>query len=70
MLVIRSVLNKLGYVVHETKIEGNAMGALENRVRLGCIAVSRGLDNLDLNEIKPLREKESSLNDVLEYVAL
>lgn len=70
MLVIRSVLSKLGYVVHETKIEGNAMGALENRVRLGCIAVSRGLDNLDLNEIKPLREKESSLKDVLEYVAL
>ena len=65
MMVIRSVLSALGYVVHETVLNGNVMGALEDRDRLCMVAVSSPVA-IDLTQIKPIRTKEAQLMDVME----
>lgn len=71
MEVIRSVLASLGYVVQERILDGNEFGALEKRKRLCAVAISNGLEGLfDLNAVMPIREPESSLNDVLEPLPL
>lgn len=67
MEVIRSVLSSLGYVLQERILDGNEFGVLEKRKRLCAVAISKGLEGLfDLNEVMPIREPESCLNDVLE----
>lgn len=68
MTVIRQVLSEIGYKVHETILDGNQMGALEARKRLCVVAITDGLDGFDINNIEPLRTKESCLNDVMEFI--
>jgi len=68
MTVIRQVLSEIGYQVHETILDGNQMGALEARKRLCVVAITEGLNGFDINNIKALRTKETSLNDVMECI--
>jgi len=68
MMVIRSVLTELGYVVQEMILDGNEFGALEARKRLCMIATTKGLKVPDIANLKPLRQKEHCINDILEHV--
>lgn len=71
MVVIRSVLESLGYVLKEAVLNGNDLGALERRNRMVLVAVSRGLpDVFDFSELVTLREKEESISEILENVPL
>lgn len=67
MGVIRSVLGHLGYEVHEEVLNGNEMGALENRDRMCMIAVTRGIA-FDFEGIKPVRHKETNIAQILDAV--
>lgn len=66
--VIRAALTTYGYQIHETVLEGNDFGALEDRRRLCMIAVSSKL-TLDLDALVPTRNKEACLGDVLEDIS-
>jgi len=68
MTVIRHVLTELGYVLHETILEGNEFGALESRKRLCVVGITKGLEGFNVGNIIPLREKEPCLNSVLESI--
>jgi len=68
MTVIRQVLTELGYELHEKIINGNEYGALESRKRLCLIGLTKGLVGFDVNNIIPLRKKESCLNDITESI--
>lgn len=69
MMVIRSVLQSLGYQLFECVMEGGQFGALENRARMAVVAYTPGLiDSLLLEEITPIRRKEPSLASVLDEV--
>lgn len=68
MTVIRSVLSELGYDVHETILDGNEMGALEARKRMCMVALTKGLDGFDLSTIKPVRQKENNIAEILEII--
>ncbi len=65
MMVIRNVLSGLGYEVQETVLDGHALGALERRDRLCMLAVSKGIE-ADLGKLEPVRQREASLQEVLE----
>ncbi len=69
MSVIRAVLEKRGYEIHEAVLEGNAMGALEDRKRFVMVAVTRGLP-FDFSAIRPIRGKEQTLGEILEALPL
>lgn len=66
--VIRSVLDDLGYRITEKVLNGNDFGALENRNRLCMVAVSEGLPDVDLDSLSPVRQKESTISEILEDV--
>ena len=68
MEVIRSVLDSLGYDVQEHLLDGNDYGVLEKRKRLCIMAVSKGLEGLNLEETQPIRKKEHSLSEILDDV--
>ena len=70
MVVIRSVLTSLGYRVTETVLDGNDFGSLERRKRLCVIALSDGIADLSLDEIKPVKTKELHINEILEPISL
>lgn len=65
--VIRQVLEKWGYELHETELDGAVMGALEERKRLCVVAVTRGI-RFDWGLLAPMRRKEASLGEVLEEI--
>lgn len=65
--VIRAAFATWGYRVHETILEGNAMGALEDRKRLCMVAVSPQLA-IDLEHLVPTRDKEATLGEILEDI--
>ncbi|MBY8168127.1 DNA cytosine methyltransferase [Vibrio fluvialis] len=67
MEVIRSVLKTLGYTLHETNLNGNEFGALENRDRMAAIAVSKNM-SLDLDGLVPLDDKPDNIQAVLERI--
>lgn len=67
--VITSVLEQMGYFIHDTILDGHAMGALENRQRLCMVAMTRGLEGLNLDNLQPIRQREGSINEILESVA-
>jgi DNA (cytosine-5)-methyltransferase 1 len=70
MMVIRSVLGSLGYRLFECVLDGNAYGALENRSRMAVVAYTEGMiDSLRVQDVLPLRNKESTLASVLEEIA-
>lgn len=68
--VIRSVLSSLGYTIQERILNGNEFGALERRKRLCVLALSRGIEGVDLDRIAPVRAKERCIKDILEPLPL
>lgn len=68
MEVIKSVLNTLGYEVKLTVLNGNDFGTIENRDRMALIAVTKELDDFDINSIVPFKERENSINELLEPI--
>ncbi|WP_210467497.1 DNA cytosine methyltransferase [Vibrio crassostreae] len=70
MAVIRSVLGNLGYNTHERTFGGNEFGCLEDRKRLGVIALSKGLPSINLDDVKPSRVKEDDIASILEPIPL
>ena len=66
MEVIRSVLDQLGYDIHEKVFDGGQW-ALEDRKRFVMLAVTKGLE-IDLDAIEPSRIREARLGDILEDV--
>ncbi len=69
-VVIRSVLDSLGYEMQERILEGPEFGSLENRKRLCGIALSKGLGGFDLSNVRTLHNKPATLADILESVPL
>ncbi|KZK96632.1 MULTISPECIES: DNA cytosine methyltransferase [unclassified Pseudovibrio] len=69
MTVIRSVLGSLGYKLSERVFEGNEFGALEARKRLCVVAMTEGLELLDLDSVEPLIKKPVTLNEILEPIS-
>lgn len=48
--VVRACLDVMGYDIHETTLDGHALGALERRIRFAAIAVTKGMNlSLDLS---------------------
>ena len=70
MVVIRSVLQSLGYKIQERVLSGNEFGVLEERKRLCCIAISEGVEGFDLDKVVPSRQKPNTINDILDAVPL
>lgn len=70
MEVIRSVLSNLGYVIQERILGGNEFGALENRKRLCVVAISKGIEGFDINDVLPERVKEATISEILEELPL
>ncbi|NVL49984.1 DNA cytosine methyltransferase [Pseudomonas syringae pv. actinidiae] len=69
MTVIRSVLSNLGYDVSETVLDGPTLGSLEKRKRMCMVATTPGVCGpVDFEQLVPVREKESKLADVLDFV--
>ena len=67
--VVSDVLKQWGYDLHETVLDGNAMGALEDRKRLCLVAVTKGVP-FDLTGLAAVREKEATLGEVLEDIPI
>lgn len=71
MAVIRDTLSVLGYRLQETTLSGADYGALENRTRMCFVAISEALpDTFSLDNVVPIRKKESCLGEVLEDIPL
>lgn len=68
--IIKGVLKSKGYVVYDRDLEGNEFGCLENRKRMSVVVLSKGLSGFDINKIKPTKQIENSINDILEPIAL
>jgi DNA (cytosine-5)-methyltransferase 1 len=68
MVVIRSVLESLGYSLQERILDGCEFGVLEKRERLCMIAISDGVSEFDLEKVSPLRQKEETLGEILETI--
>ena len=68
MTVIRSVLHTLGYTVHETVLNGNDLGAIENRDRFVMVGVTQVLEGFNAGKIQSVRSKEASINEILSDV--
>lgn len=69
MSVIRSVLTHLGYEIAIEILEGNKLGTLENRNRMCLVATTPGAcDKVDFDQLIPVREKEATLNEILEDI--
>jgi DNA (cytosine-5)-methyltransferase 1 len=67
MSVIRLVLDKLGYDLHERVVTGTDFGALEARSRMAFIAISKGLDmHFDIDELLPTDGKYKTLADIID----
>ena len=64
--LIRNRLTKLGYDVHIRTVD-NSLGALEKRQRMAMVATTKGLE-FNFDDIKPSRQVESSLREVLDDV--
>lgn len=65
-MVIESVLLTAGYDIHTSVLNGNSLGALENRDRLVCVATTKGLD-FDFDRIEPVRVKEQTLSEIIDF---
>lgn len=65
--VVTEVLKQWGYELHETVLDGNQMGAIEDRKRLCLVAVTKGV-SFDLAGLQTVRAKEAMLGEVLENV--
>lgn len=71
MMVIRSVLDTLGYKLFECVLRGAEFGALEDRERMAVVAYTdNAMSDLLREDITPVRVKEASLRAVLEDLPL
>lgn len=68
MEAIRGSLRVLGYDLSETVLDGNELGALENRKRLCAVAVTKGL-SFSFDGLTPVRRKEATVAEVLDPTA-
>jgi DNA (cytosine-5)-methyltransferase 1 len=69
MTVIRQVLTALGYELSIKVVSGFEMGSLEKRDRMCLVATTPGAClPVDFDQLKPIREREAQLSDVLEDV--
>lgn len=66
--VICSVLENLGYSVHDAILDGYEMGAMEKRQRLCMVATTKGLEGFSLDGLKSARQREGSISEILETV--
>jgi DNA (cytosine-5)-methyltransferase 1 len=66
MSILRSVMNTLGYRLHETVLNGNDYGALEARDRMIVVAVCKSLpEEFSFDSMSCVRTKEATVNDVV-----
>lgn len=69
MGIYRSMMNDLGYEVHERVVSGEEFGVLENRKRMVAIAVTRGIEfDLDALLTVPEITTQIKLGDLLDNV--
>lgn len=75
MTVIRSMLDSLGYDLHEAILDGHELGALERRNRF-CMVATTDLAGIagdevpfSLEGLTPIRSREERLSDVLDDIA-
>ena len=76
MTVIRSMLDSLGYDLHEAILDGHELGALERRNRF-CMVATTEIDSringgeipFNLEGLTPIRSREERLSDVLDDIA-
>ncbi|MCY9873854.1 DNA cytosine methyltransferase [Vibrio barjaei] len=66
--IIKFVLKRLDYTFSVRTLKGNDFGALENRERMVCVAVTEGLGEFDVNSVLARRTKEATFGDVMEFV--
>lgn len=67
MCILRNFLRDFGYVVHETQVDGHDWNSIENRSRLGVIAVTEGLQFSFADLRRPAR-LEQPIDSILEHV--
>ena len=67
MCILRNFLRDFGYVVHETQVDGHDWNSIENRSRLGVIAVTEGLQFSFADLRRPPR-LEQPIDSILEHV--
>jgi DNA (cytosine-5)-methyltransferase 1 len=67
--LIKSMLTVLDYVIHEVDLGPEQSGAMESRRRYWFVAVSKGLDALDLDTIPTFKRQYERLGDLLEPIA-
>lgn len=68
MHILRWQLRDMGYVCHETVLEGEDFNAIEHRSRLCMVAVTEGVDFDFQSLIKPLKQSRK-LSEVMENIA-
>jgi len=67
--LIKSMLTVLDYFIHEIDLGPEQSGAMESRRRYWFVAVSKGLDALDLNTIPVFDRQYEKLGDLLEPIS-
>lgn len=71
MMVIRSVLISLGYIIKEAILDGNDFGALERRRRMVMFATTPGIaDEFSFDCVVPLKTKPATLRAIIEDIPL
>lgn len=68
--VICSVLEELGYEIHDTILNGREFGSLEARERLCMVAMTKGLSADPFQALEPVRAREATVAEVLEDLPL
>jgi DNA (cytosine-5)-methyltransferase 1 len=63
--IMRLQLRDLGFVVHESILQGKDFGSLENRIRWCCVAVTQGVE-FSFENLAPAVREVRTLADVLD----
>jgi DNA (cytosine-5)-methyltransferase 1 len=63
-LLIKSMLDTLGYHVHEIELDQNQSGAFEKRPRYWFVAISKNLPQIDLLNIPKFSRQYATLSDL------
>jgi DNA (cytosine-5)-methyltransferase 1 len=68
--ILQSVLGRYGYNLTFEKLNGCEFGSLENRDRLGLVAVSKGLGFFDMQTVRSLFSKPETIGSIFEDTPL
>lgn len=68
-MIIRSVLELLGYSIYEMELDNQQSGSFENRKRYWFVAVSNGLKDLDLTKLPVYPKTYETLGDLMEPIS-